>query len=120
MRCVGVSLMSRNPLIPTPVPVILPADAQKLVVSGRGVVVDVREPYEHEEARIPGARLVPLDELAHRAAELPRDRTLILQCRSGARSQSATRLLVERGFTNVANLEGGILRWAREGLPVEG
>lgn len=111
--------MFRNASAPPSVPTFLPAEAHDLVRSGRGLLIDVRERSEHADARIPGARLVPLGELPDRVRELPRDRTLILQCHSGNRSRSATQFLLESGFTNVANLEGGIVRWAREGRPVE-
>lgn len=98
---------------------VLPQEAVEILRTGRGVLIDVRERSEHAEARIPGARLVPLGELASRLRELPRDRTLIMQCHSGNRSRSAAAFLLESGFANVANLEGGILRWAREGRPLE-
>jgi len=111
-------MFRRDP--PTPsVPAILPAQAAPLVRAGRAVLVDVRESDEWAEARIPGAIHLPLGELEARMHELPRDRTLILQCRSGNRSRGATEFLLQSGFGDVANLEGGILRWAREGLPVE-
>lgn len=110
--------MVRLPFVPE-VPTVLPEHAAPLVAAGRAVLVDVREAREWAEARIPRALHVPLGELAGRLHELPRDRKLILQCRSGSRSASATELLLRAGFADVANLEGGILRWAREGHPVE-
>lgn len=96
-----------------------PQEAVELLRTGRGVLIDVRERSEHADARIPGSKLVPLGELAGRLRELPRDRMLIMQCHSGNRSRSAATFLIESGFTDVANLEGGILRWAREGRPLE-
>lgn len=106
--------------IPGPqVPPLLPSQAAPLVRSGRALLVDVREREEWLEARIPGALHVPLGELAARLRELPRDRKLVLQCRSGNRSRAAAELLLQSGFSDVANLEGGIVGWARDGLPVE-
>lgn len=110
--------MFRRPASPS-VPTVLPAQAFNLVRSRDAVLIDVREAEEWAEARIPGAIHVPLGELAARLQELPRDRKLILQCRSGNRSRSATELLLQSGFADVANLDGGIMRWAREGHPVE-
>jgi molybdopterin/thiamine biosynthesis adenylyltransferase/rhodanese-related sulfurtransferase len=77
-------------------------------------LIDVREPYEYEVARIPGAQLIPLGELETRAAELPRTGTLVLQCHTGMRSEHAVRLLQEAGFENARNLEGGIEAWSVE------
>lgn len=75
------------------------------------VLVDVREPSESHICRIPGAQLIPLGELAERHNELPRDRPLVVHCRSGARSSRAVHFLKGRGFEDVHNLEGGILAW---------
>ncbi|MCC6728543.1 MAG: molybdopterin-synthase adenylyltransferase MoeB [Chthonomonadales bacterium] len=80
----------------------------------RPQVVDVREPYEWEMARIPHTRLIPLGQVAKRAAELDPEQEVILQCRSGVRSMDALNLLRERGFRKLRNLEGGILAWSRE------
>lgn len=77
-------------------------------------LVDVREPYEYEIARIDGSRLIPLGELETRVSELPRTGTLVLQCHSGLRSEHATRVLQQAGFENVYNLEGGIEAWSVE------
>jgi len=77
-------------------------------------LIDVREPYEYEIARIAGARLIPLGELQSRVDELPRTGTLVLHCHSGIRSEHAVRLLEEAGFDNACNLEGGIDAWSVE------
>ena len=77
-------------------------------------LIDVREPYEYEVARIAGARLIPLGELETHVAELPRTGTLVLQCHSGVRSEHAVRLLQEAGFENACNLAGGIDAWSVE------
>jgi molybdopterin/thiamine biosynthesis adenylyltransferase/rhodanese-related sulfurtransferase len=75
-------------------------------------LIDVREPYEYEMARIDGSRLIPLGELETRIEELPRQGTLVLQCHSGGRSEHAVRLLQQAGFENAFNLEGGIDAWS--------
>jgi molybdopterin/thiamine biosynthesis adenylyltransferase/rhodanese-related sulfurtransferase len=75
-------------------------------------LIDVREPYEHEAARIEGARLIPLGELESQIEDLPRQGMLILQCHSGGRSEHAVRLLQQAGFNNAVNLEGGIDAWS--------
>ena len=75
-------------------------------------LIDVREPFEFEIARIDGATLIPLGEIAERADELKREEPIIVHCHSGRRSAQAVRLLQQRGFTNVYNLEGGIDAWS--------
>jgi adenylyltransferase/sulfurtransferase len=77
-------------------------------------LIDVREPFEYEIAKIEAARLIPLGELENRLSELPRSGPLILQCHSGGRSEHAVRLLQEAGFQNALNLEGGIDAWSAE------
>jgi sulfur-carrier protein adenylyltransferase/sulfurtransferase len=74
-------------------------------------LIDVREPFEHEIARIDGAKLIPLGEFAQRVDELQREQPIIVHCHSGKRSAQAVRLLQQRGFTNAYNLEGGIDAW---------
>ena len=83
------------------------------------VVIDVREPWEYNEGHIPGVKLIPLGTLPNRMNEIPKDKTVILTCRSGNRSGQAFRFLREQGFDNVHNMEGGILAWEKQGLPVE-
>jgi molybdopterin/thiamine biosynthesis adenylyltransferase/rhodanese-related sulfurtransferase len=75
-------------------------------------LIDVREPFEYEIARIDGARLIPLGEIAERTDELQREQLIVVHCHSGRRSAQAVRLLRERGFANVHNLEGGIDAWS--------
>jgi len=77
-------------------------------------LVDVREPHEWDIARIPGARLIPLGDLAERLGELDARREVIVHCKSGGRSARAARLLAGHGFQQVANLAGGITRWSEE------
>ncbi|MEY2499692.1 MAG: sulfur-carrier protein adenylyltransferase/sulfurtransferase [Verrucomicrobiota bacterium] len=77
-------------------------------------LIDVREPFEYDIAKIEAARLIPLGELESRLTELPRSGALILQCHSGGRSEHAVRLLQEAGFQNAFNLVGGIDAWSVE------
>lgn len=77
-------------------------------------LLDVREPHEWAIARIPGARLIPLGELASRLGELDASRAVVVHCKSGGRSATAARWLAGHGFGRVANLAGGITRWSEE------
>lgn len=104
---------------------IAPAALEERLAGGAAPpvqVVDVREPAEFDDAlgHVPGARLLPLAELAARLDELDRGRPVVAVCRSGTRSAQATLLLQKAGFPQVANLAGGMLRWRAEGLAVEG
>jgi rhodanese-related sulfurtransferase len=89
---------------------------------GKVRVLDVREPNEFSGplGHIRGAELVPLGELAQRAKELPRDKPIVAVCRAGSRSAHATAILQKAGFSDVANLPGGMLRWRGEGRSVDG
>ncbi|MBX9628448.1 MAG: molybdopterin-synthase adenylyltransferase MoeB [Gemmataceae bacterium] len=75
-------------------------------------VLDVRNPHEYQICRIPGTVLVPLPDLPARLAEVPRDREVIVHCKSGMRSGKAIELLKASGYANLVNLSGGILAWA--------
>src|SRR5881296_4350058 len=75
-------------------------------------LIDVREPFEYEIARIDGAKLIPLGEISERLDELSGERPIVVHCHTGKRSAQAVRLLRQRGFANVYNLEGGIDGWS--------
>jgi len=85
-------------------------------------LVDVRQAGELDEqlGRIAGARCIPLDELASRLDELPRERPLVTVCHAGMRSAQATVILRQAGFPHVANLRGGMAQWRQLGLPTVG
>ena len=77
-------------------------------------IVDVREPYEWAIARLPDARLVPLNSLPHAVHSLDPDSELVVYCHHGVRSEAAAAWLRDRGFGRVRNLAGGIDRWSLE------
>ena len=76
-------------------------------------VLDVREPYEYQIANI-GGTLIPQNDVPQRLAEIDRNREIVVQCRSGARSQRIAEFLQQSGYQKVSNLAGGILAWADE------
>ena len=84
---------------------------KKLDAGETPLIVDVREPNEYQINRIAGSTLIPLGELPRRYQELPRDREIILQCKTGARSGRAQDFLKSVGFARVKNLKGGIRDW---------
>lgn len=100
--------------LPT-VPTMTVHELKELRESGDNhFLLDVREPHEQSISRILGAVLIPLGELEQRTAELPRDKRILVHCKSGGRSARAVSLLRDEGFENVWNISGGIIAWARE------
>jgi len=76
-------------------------------------IIDVREPWEFEESRISGSQNLPLGSLPQALDDLEelKDQEVIVHCKSGARSSAAKAFLTQQGFTNVRNLEGGIMAY---------
>lgn len=94
-------------------------EAWRKVSQENAVLLDVREDDEVREAAVPGALHIPLGQLAAKGASLPRDRDLLVLCRSGNRSALATEMLSNNGFDRAANVTGGIIAWHQAGLPIE-
>jgi rhodanese-related sulfurtransferase len=88
---------------------VSPDEARRLVQSG-ALLVDVRSREEYGAGHVPGAINLPVQELPRRMAELPRDKPLVLYCRSGHRSGRATDMLRQAGYSGVHNL-GAMGRW---------
>ena len=82
-------------------------------------VVDVREQEEWDEGRIAGATLIPLSEFEGRWNELDPAAPTLLVCRSGRRSLTAAKYLLDQGFTRPVNLADGMLAWEAMGQPIE-
>jgi adenylyltransferase/sulfurtransferase len=86
---------------------------QKLDAGDNVLVLDVREPYEYQIANI-GGKLIPQNDVPQRLAEIDRDREVVVHCRTGGRSQRVAEFLKQSGYSNVANLAGGIHAWSDE------
>jgi glyoxylase-like metal-dependent hydrolase (beta-lactamase superfamily II)/rhodanese-related sulfurtransferase len=101
----------------------LPELAPAWVAAHRNEItlLDVRsaEEFQGPEGRIAGSQLIPLQELEARRAEIPAGRPVVVLCHSGSRSALATQQLLKAGLDQVANLHGGLSRWAAEGYPLE-
>ncbi|MCP9926950.1 rhodanese-like domain-containing protein [Cyanobium sp. CH-040] len=84
-------------------------------------ILDVRSSAEIEgpDGRVAGSLAIPLPELERRSGEIPADRPVVVVCHSGSRSALATQQLLRAGRSEVANLRGGLRRWADEGYPLE-
>lgn len=82
-------------------------------------LVDVREYAEYAQGHVPGARHIPLGEVARRLDELDRSRPIVVVCKSGSRAARAADMLVKAGCREVLSVEGGTDAWASAGLPTE-
>ncbi len=103
------------------VPEIDVVEAHRRVTEPNGtgpLLVDVREPNEFLQARAEGAALFPLSTFMARIHELPKDRPIQFICQTGSRSANATAYLLNNGWTDVVNIAGGTVAWARAGLPI--
>lgn len=102
-------------LSPLPMKTITTQELRQLLQSPfDGILIDVREPHEHQMANIDGARLIPLATLPDRINELPTDQDIYIHCKMGMRSARAVEFLMDRGFTRVANVSGGIDAWLND------
>jgi rhodanese-related sulfurtransferase len=95
---------------------IAPQQAKQLISEGTVEIIDVREPAEWSSGHLPGARLVPLEELRKAPkASLARDGVLFV-CAAGIRSQTAARIAASCGFSTLYNLNGGTRAWVKAGF----
>jgi len=96
------------------VPQLTVKELKSRIDAGEDVfILDVREPYEYQIANI-GGKLIPQNDVPQHLAEIDRNREIVVQCRSGGRSQKIAEFLQQSGYTKVVNLAGGILAWADE------
>ena len=86
--------------------------AERLRGDDPPLVVDVREDWERAIAHVPGSIHIPMGQLPARLGELPHNRPIALLCHHGARSLEVARWLQQRGWANLANVDGGIHAWA--------
>ena len=100
---------------------ICPSVTQEWVNKGI-LLVDVREKNEVEQLAydVPNIINIPLSEFEERYTELPKNIEMVMVCKSGGRSLRATAFLVNHGYTNVVNMEHGIIRWVQKGFPTIG
>lgn len=97
-----------------PIRALFPEELKEFIESheeGSYTLLDVRQPFEYEEAHLPGARLMPLPHLPDSLDEIDRKKPTIVYCRSGGRSHVAAQLLAHQGFEDVQHLQGGINAW---------
>ena len=96
------------------IPQITVTELKQRIDAGEDLfILDVREPFEYQIANI-GGTLIPQGEVPQRLAEIDRDREIIVQCKSGGRSQRIAEFLMQAGYPKVVNLSGGITAWSNE------
>lgn len=95
------------------VPELTPEEVKSLMEKEEIVLLDVRSPAEHGETAIPNSVLIPLEQLPFRMDELPKDKKIVVYCRSGNRSGMATYILRSKGY-EAYNMTGGIINWPYE------
>ena len=90
--------------------------SERMAAGDRILLVDVRQPWEHETAALPDSVLIPLDELTERVDEVcpPTGTTVVAYCHHGVRSLSAAVILMRHGHQDVLSLRGGIDAWSRD------
>ncbi len=96
---------------------ISPQDAYSLYQKGDTFFLDVREQSEWDEFHAPNTTLIPLGELAARVNEVPKDKPIVVVCRSGNRSDQGRDILKQAGYTNVTSMDGGLKTWRDLGYP---
>jgi rhodanese-related sulfurtransferase len=105
-------------------PIVVPLMSQETLLQRQArndaalFVLDVRTPEEFAAGHVPGAVNVPHDQLANRLAEVPRDKDVVVYCRSGRRSQIAADILATNGFERISHLEGDMIAWQEKARPI--
>ena len=83
-------------------------------------ILDVRTQAEWDQAHIANSTLIPLDQLQNRITEVPRDRDIVVVCRTGVRSRTGMNILQDAGYTRAVCMTGGLTAWKAAGYPLEG
>lgn len=124
---IGAVLLSNPTATPAAADVVAPASqlirpvayTEQFSAPGEDhLLIDVRTPQEFASGHIQGAINIPVEEIGQRLSEVPQDKPIVLYCRSGNRSNQASGILVNAGYTGIYDL-GGIIDWQAQGLPLE-
>ncbi len=98
---------------------LTPEEASSLIDQRKDLyLLDVRTLGEYQQVRLDGARLIPIDQLVKRLAEVPKNRPILVYCAVGSRSAQVVNYLARKGYPEIYNLSGGIYSWAQKGYPV--
>lgn len=108
-------------LVPTTatIPHVMPQQLwQRLGEDKRPLIIDVREPDEFVKGHLPHAKLIPMPQLLRKEVILPKDEEIMLVCRTGRRTTQVLYALQQEGYENLTNLDGGMVAWEKDGLPI--
>jgi phage shock protein E len=98
---------------------LTPKEASSLIDQRKDLyLLDVRTLGEYQQVRLDGARLIPIDQLVKRLAEVPKNRPVLVYCAVGSRSAQVVNYLARKGYPEIYNLYGGIYSWAQKGYPI--
>jgi rhodanese-related sulfurtransferase len=98
---------------------LTPAEAASWIKEKKNLqIIDVRTEGEYAEGHIAGAKLIPVQEIDRRLAEIDKKKPVLLYCRSGHRSASALKILSDEGYPGAKHLAGGLNAWKDANLPV--
>lgn len=100
-------------------PEVTISEVVKVRGDGQAQLVDVRERAEWDDAHMPGSVHIPLGDLAFRKGELDPEKPVVVICRSGNRSLTGGRVLLDAGFKDVTSMSGGLVAWHQAGQPLE-
>lgn len=108
-----------QPALAAPVRDFSPAEARELLSNNpKTFLLDVRTAGEFMQARIDGARLIPIDQVVARLGEIPQNRPVLVYCAVGSRSSQVAGYLARQGYAEVYNMSGGIMGWQVRGYPI--
>jgi rhodanese-related sulfurtransferase len=95
-----------------------PEEARNLIDRDKDLlVIDVRSPTEFSQGGLEGSRNIPFIRILEGRHTLPKDKPILLICSIGGRSYAAVQILLEKGYREVFNLDGGLAAWQKAGLP---
>lgn len=94
------------------------SQGKEMIDRGEVFLLDVRTQEEYDADHIKGSTLIPVQVLEGRLDEIPKDKKILVYCRTGRRSAQASEILVNNGFNEVYNMEGGIVEWKSSGYEV--
>jgi rhodanese-related sulfurtransferase len=115
----SVILLQQSQRAAAPVPTAITVTQAAQLRDQGAFILDVREPSEWAQFHIPGATLIPLGSLPGRLSEVPKDRQVVVVCRTGIRSAQGRDILLKAGFTKVTSMTGGLNQWQTQGMPID-
>lgn len=115
---VGALLLQQDCCASDSVQALSPAQYQTQFSDDEHILIDVRTPAEYAGGHIPNAINIPVDSLQSQLSEIPQGQPVVVYCRSGNRSATASQILAEAGYSEIYDM-GGIIAWSAAGLPVE-